>query len=271
MRKIKYKEPSESLTKISAPNFEGKNRSSVGMEGFVGEYYFMNIADLKPFKNQARKTFNEEDIKELAATIKEHGIRQPLTILKTVSGHFEVVSGERRLRAAKSIGIEKVPCIIIDSEEKAEEIALIENIQRSDLHPIEFGEAIKSLLDKGQWGDLSKLAGKLGKDQSTLSHHLSYSKLPDSIKTHLIQNNIRTRDILRRLVKCESTDSMEKILGIQASSKKIVSKSILRVNFDSINFSVQDSSISKLNKLERENLRKCLEGVLLKMNKLDEV
>ena len=200
MRKIKYKEPSESLTKISAPNFEGKNRSSVGMEGFVGEYYFMNIADLKPFKNQARKTFHEEDIKELAATIKEHGIRQPLTILKTDSGHFEVVSGERRLRAAKSIGIEKVPCIIIDSEEKAEEIALIENIQRSDLHPVEFGDAINSLLGKNQWGDLSKLATKLGKDHSTLSNHLAYAKLPSTIKMFLVQNDIRSRDILRKLL-----------------------------------------------------------------------
>ena len=262
MRKIKYKEPSESLTKISAPNFEGKNRSSVGMEGFVGEYYFMNIADLKPFKNQARKTFHEEDIKELAATIKEHGIRQPLTILKTDSGHFEVVSGERRLRAAKSIGIEKVPCIIIDSEEKAEEIALIENIQRSDLHPVEFGDAINSLLGKNQWGDLSKLATKLGKDHSTLSNHLAYAKLPSTIKMFLVQNDIRSRDILRKLLKANSLQEMEKIVGIGKTPKIAGVKSILRVNLDLDKFIIQGKAISKLTLEQKINLKSCLEQII---------
>jgi ParB family chromosome partitioning protein len=271
MRKINYKEPSKSLEKMASPNLQNSGRTSLGMENFVGEYYHLDINKLIPFKNQARKRFNEEEIKELAATIKEHGVRQPLTVLKVGEGKFEVVSGERRLRAAKLIGLEKVPCIIIDNYEKAEEIALIENIQRSDLHPIEFGDSLKSLLVRAEWGDLSKLAEKLGKDKSTISSHLAYSKLPEKIKTFLIENNIRSRPILRKIIKCQSLQEMEKALGIESHSSPTPSslKSILRINLDSNNLLVQDKAISRLTSQQRVKLKLCLENILTKIDALD--
>jgi len=265
MRKINYKEPSKLLEKMASPNFQTSSRTSLGMENFVGEYYHIDINKLIPFKNQARKSFNEEEIKELASTIKEHGIRQPLTVLKVEEGNFEVVSGERRLRAAKLIGLEKVPCIIIDNNEKAEEIALIENIQRSDLHPIEFGDSLKSLLAHAEWGDLSKLAEKLGKDKSTISSHLGYSKLPEKIKNFLVDNNVRSRTILRKVLKCNSLQEMEKALGIANFTPSSPIKSVLRINMESEDFLVQDRAISKLSSQQRAKLKICLQNLLIKI------
>ncbi|MBW8309189.1 MAG: ParB/RepB/Spo0J family partition protein [Candidatus Paracaedibacteraceae bacterium] len=269
MRKINYKAAPKSLEKLASPDFQNTGRSSLGMENFVGEYYFLDINKLVPFKNQARKYFNENEINELASTIREHGIQNPLTVLKIQDGKFEVISGERRLRAAKLIGLEKVPCIIIDNIEKAEEIALIENIQRTDLHPVEFGDSLSSLLAKAGWGDISKLAQKLGKTQPTISDHLAYSKLPDTIKKYLIQNNIKTREILRKLLKCHSIEDMEALLGIRSTSEKIASKSVLRINVKSNNFIVQDKAILSLSKLQRDHLKECLKKVISRIEDLD--
>jgi ParB family chromosome partitioning protein len=84
------------------------------------EIIYLSVTQLHPYKKQARKIFENLEIESLAETIKEHGIRQPLTVLRVQGDtvHFEVVSGERRLRAAKKLGLEKVPCIIIENEER---------------------------------------------------------------------------------------------------------------------------------------------------------
>jgi len=134
-------------------NQTNKTRSSIYTENFKGEFYNISVDKLIPFKNQARKIFDEKSMLNLAKTIKEHGIRQPLTVIPSDirEGCYEVISGERRLRAAKSIGMEKVPCIIIHDMLKAEEIALIENIQREDLHPVELLKAFSNLLHNNSW------------------------------------------------------------------------------------------------------------------------
>ena len=120
------------------------------------EITYLSIEKLLPYRNQARTIFNEEELNALASTIKEHGIRQPLTVLRVATEEddvaFEVVSGERRLRAAKIASLSKVPCIIIDDHQKAEEIALIENIQRQDLHPVELARSLKLLTEHRGWG-----------------------------------------------------------------------------------------------------------------------
>ena len=97
-----------------------KTISSIGMDKFRGEYYHLNVDILVPFKNQVRQVFHQSEIDSLAETIEAHGVRQPLTVLKRADGKYEVVSGERRLRAAKSIGLTKVPCIIIEDADQAE-------------------------------------------------------------------------------------------------------------------------------------------------------
>src|SRR3990167_11470488 len=136
MAKVKYTKISPELEMLATPVASQNSRVSIGFEDEVGEFYYFSVEDLIPYKNQARTIFDEEEINKLSETIKEHGIRQPLTILKSINSpnKYEVVSGERRLRAAKLVGLKKVPCIIIRDERHADEISLLENIQRQDLH-----------------------------------------------------------------------------------------------------------------------------------------
>lgn len=270
IRKIRYKNSSETLDKMSAPNFDANNRSSLGMEKFVGEYYFISTSKLIPYHKQARRLFNEKEIEELASTIKDHGVKTPLLVInsKIKEGAFEVVCGERRLRASNLIGLDKLPCIIIE-ENQAEEIALIDNIQRAELHPVELGDGINSLLSNSNWGDVSKLAIRLGKDQSTISHYLSYSKLPESIKQYLIEKNIRSRDILRNLIKCNTLLEMEKLLGVKEVSKQIVTKSVFRINLKAEEIVIQDKALYKLNSSQRQEVKKYLLRVIKKIDNLN--
>lgn len=264
MRNIKYKEVSSNYDKIAAPNPEAKMRPSIGMENSIGEFFFINVGNLEPYAKQARKTYNEEELINLAETIAEHGVTQPLHVIKTdKAGFYQVISGERRLRAAKIAGLNKVPCIIRDNDDQAEEIAVIENIQRSDLHPIELASAYHSLLEKHNYGDQANLARKLGVGRSHLSETLSYINLPDEIKDHLLTNNIRTRATLRRLTSCETIEDMKAFLGI---SKKVMAsnslKSVLRISLNDGNFKIQDRSLKKLSLDDKTKLKKELQRII---------
>lgn len=267
MAKVRYKEPSENYVKNYLRKDSSNLRSSIGNEGYVGEYYKFSTDILIPYSKQARKIFNESEIDELAATIKENGIQNPLLVVPSKNNidKFEVVSGERRLRAAKKIGLEKIPCIIIN-EETAEEVALIENTQRTDLHPIEIADAIFSLLKKPKWGDVTKLSEKIGKDVTTVSLYLSYAKLPEEIKNILISKNIKSRDILRKISRFESLDEMKKFLEGKIAVSLV--KSIVRISLSDGVLSVQDKSLSLLKKQELGSLKTELLLVLDKVNNL---
>lgn len=212
MRKIVTKKPSgkfENLVKVSQ-----EKRSSIIMEGTVGEHFFIKTEKLLPYKKQARRIFDDEDLKTLAETIKEVGVRQPLTVIKSdTQGYFEVISGERRLRAAVMAGLEKVPCIILSNSDNIEEIALIENLQRVDLHPVELGEAYKSLMDQRSF-NIRDLARKVGVSKSVVGEQLNYAKFPQDIKDHLINNKLKSRNLLRQLTKALNPSEMRKVLGI---------------------------------------------------------
>lgn len=270
MGKVRYKKPSENFEKITSHKAEGSLRFSIGKEKYVGEYYFLSVENLIPYRLQARRFFDETEIEQLASTIKERGINSPLLVItsKEEEGKFEVVSGERRLRAARLLGMEKVPCIIID-EEKAAEVALVENIQRSNLHPIELGDALSCMLQKSSWGDVSKLANAIGKSQSTVSHYLAYSKIPDVIKKYILENNISSRTVLRKILKCKDISAMEKTLGIGGSDKILGPKSVLRISMESENIKVQDRSVYKLNPDKRKELRGVLLSIVSKIDSID--
>ena len=107
---------------------------------------YININDIKPNENQPRKIFDEDKISELAASIVEHGIIQPLVVRKTGSG-YEIVAGERRWRASRKAELKEVPCIIREfSDEENMLIAIIENMQREDLNPIEEAEGLNQMI-----------------------------------------------------------------------------------------------------------------------------
>jgi ParB family chromosome partitioning protein len=152
-------------------------------------YFICPIEDIKPNRAQPRKTFTSEKLEELAASIREKGVIQPLVVLKKAD-HYEIIAGERRWRAAQKAGLHEVPVVIQDvSENTALEMALIENIQREDLNAIEEAQAYRALIDKI---DLSQdeLAKRVGKDRSTVANSLRLLKLPDDIQRDIITERL---------------------------------------------------------------------------------
>ncbi|MBR3512564.1 MAG: ParB/RepB/Spo0J family partition protein [Clostridia bacterium] len=139
---------------------------SVGEEGAVT---FLKVTEVEPNKAQARKSFDEESLDELASSIKQYGVIQPIVVAKK-SNYYEIIAGERRWRASKRAGLDEIPAIIReDDEQKNKEISLIENIQREDLNPIEKARGIKVLMDEY---DLTqqKVADILGKSRSAIAN-----------------------------------------------------------------------------------------------------
>lgn len=256
MVKIKYKNISPEMKKLADPNLGQSIRTSVGMEKHVSEYYFISIENLIPYKNQSRQIFKDTDLNELAETIKEHGVRQPLTVIRSEEekGSYEIVSGERRFRAAQIAELQVLPCIIIKERESADEIAIIENIQRSDLHPIELGDAYYGILRSRPYGSVSELARKIGKPVSTVSELSSLAVLPKEIKSYLIENNIRSKSIFRKLLILKDEQKMRSYLGIDNSPKIIVPKNILRLNLGSEGFKIEAKGVNKLDDIQKENL-----------------
>ena len=129
----------------------------------------LKLIEIEPNRNQPRKKFDEEALEELANSIKEYGLLQPIIVTKK-DDYYEIVAGERRWRASKKAGLTEIPAIVRDyDEQRNNEIALIENIQREDLNPIEKATAIRELLDKYNLTQ-QKLADKLGISRSGLAN-----------------------------------------------------------------------------------------------------
>lgn len=215
MRNIKLKDAPKSYDKLAAPNSGARLRPSIGLDSNIGEFFYLSVDNLKTYEKQARRKFDLSELNQLAETIREHGVRQPLSVIKTEEpGIYQVISGERRLRAARIAGFEKVPCIILSGAAQVEEIAVIENIQRSDLHPVELAEAYSSLLKNFNYGDQSKLAKKLSVSNSHISETLALSELSDEIKNFLVEKNISKRVILRKLSSNTSLEQLKSLLGM---------------------------------------------------------
>lgn len=256
---VKYKEIDTKHYQNAIPNASSSLRASCGVENKVGEYYFLNTSSLLPYKNQARKIFNEEELDQLSETIKEHGVRQPLTVVAAQDrkNFFEILSGERRFRAAMKAGLKSVPCIIIKDYAKANELALIENIQRSDLHPVEFADAVSQLVASSPVKGLNIIATKLGKSVSTISEALSIAKIPEDIKDFLMKNNITRRDSIRKLSKLPY-EQMRLLLGMDSVQKPHSPFSVLRITMEGSGYKIQDSGIKKLTPAEKEALKSSL-------------
>lgn len=146
---------------------------------------------IEPNRNQPRKTFNEDSLEELADSIKQFGIINPL-IVQDRKDHYEIIGGERRWRAAMSLGLKEVPVIIKNySEEELAEIALIDNIQREELNPIEEAQAYKRLIDelKIKQDDVAK---KVSKSRSTVTNSMRLLKLCEEVQQMIIDSKITT-------------------------------------------------------------------------------
>lgn len=153
--------------------------NNIGSEGVST----LRISEIEPNKNQPRKSFNNETLKQLADSITEHGVLQPLIVRSIAAGNYMIIAGERRWRAAKMAGLSEVPVIIRDdlTDEQAMQIAMIENLQRENLNPIEEALGYKELIDRfGMTQD--KLAQVLGKARSSVANSLGLLALPNGVQ-----------------------------------------------------------------------------------------
>ncbi|WP_163195824.1 nucleoid occlusion protein [Clostridium thermarum] len=182
------------------------------------EIIFITPEQILPNIYQPRKTFDDDTIEELAQSIKTYGIIQPLSVRKMGNNSFELVAGERRLRAAKKIGLDKVPAIIVDiTDKESAAIALLENLQREDLNFIEEAEAYFNLIKDHSYTQ-EQLAEAIGKKQSTIANKLRLLKLSTNIRSTLLENKLTERHA-RALLKISEEEKQVKILNTVIEKK----------------------------------------------------
>lgn len=172
------------------------------------------IEDIIPNRFQPRLAFDEEGLKELSESIKQHGIIQPL-VLRRLGDKYEIIAGERRYKASTMAGLRTVPAIISDIDDnKSAEIALVENIQRRNLTAIEEAKSYKNLLDRGYMTQ-EQLAKKMGVSQSTIANKLRLLNLVPEVQDALLQNKIGERHArsLLALPKEEQAEWLKKIIS----------------------------------------------------------
>lgn len=151
----------------------------------------LDIDDIKPNENQPRKTFDPEKIEDLANSIKEHGVIQPLVVRKVETG-YEIVAGERRWRAARQAGLKEIPCIVRElSDEQNMLFAIIENMQREDLNPIEEAEGLERMITNFGMTQ-SEISKSVGKSRPYITNSLRLLKLPDEIKDMMEDGKLTT-------------------------------------------------------------------------------
>lgn len=176
--------PKGALGKGLSSLLPSANMSSVPEFAPRKDYFACPIEKIYPNPNQPRKRFDDEPLAELASSIKEKGILQPLVVKKTEKGYL-LIAGERRWRAAQKAKLREVPVVVKDlPEREIMELALIENLQREDLNPIETAMAFEKLIiDLGLTQE--EISKRVGKDRSTIANHLRLLKLPDEVKRAL--------------------------------------------------------------------------------------
>ena len=187
-------------------------------EKYKNSIVMMNISKVEPNKKQPRKNFNEDALNELADSIKEHGIIEPL-IVQDRKSFYEIIAGERRWRAANIAGLKEVPVIIKElTEQEIVEIALIENIQREDLNPIEEAEAYKRLIDDFHLKQ-DEVADKVSKSRTAITNTMRLLKLCPEVRQMVIDEMI-TEGHARALLGIENAE-IQTELAQQAFDQKM--------------------------------------------------
>ena len=155
----------------------------------AGGILYIDINDIKPNTNQPRKVFDEEKLEDLAASIQEHGLIQPV-VLRSVGAGYEIVAGERRWRAARKAGVRNIPCIVRElSDEENMLLAIIENMQREDLNPIEEAEGINQMIETyGLTQD--QVSKSVGKSRPYITNCLRLLKLPEAIQSFVSEGQL---------------------------------------------------------------------------------
>ena len=219
--------------RIDFDNFE----KGLVEEAKPNEIVEIKISEIRSNPYQPRKIFDEEALNELASSIKEHGIVQPIIVKKSIKG-YELVAGERRTKAAKIAGLETVPAIVKDfDDEQMMEIALIENIQRENLNTIEEAMAYDSILKSSNITQ-DELAKKFGKSRSYITNSLGLLRLPDDTKKY-VEDNKLSMSHARALSKLDDTEQINRL------ANKIVNENLNVRAIENITRDIHEQEIKK--------------------------
>ncbi len=225
--------------------FKNKKGLGRGLSSLIGDIDIkssnskISIGSIVPNKNQPRKFFEKEALDELTNSIKERGIIQPLIVRNSddEEGKYELIAGERRWQAAQKAGLHEVPVLIISADNlKSLELAIIENVQRKDLNPVEEAESYKNLIDKFNY-DQDKVAKFIGKSRSHISNSIRLLSLPNKIIDMIrnqkisqghakilvgLENAILLADkIVKKKLSVRQSENLVKLL--KSGSKKVIS------------------------------------------------
>lgn len=202
----------------------------------------IELSELRPNPYQPRKVFDDEALKELSASIKEHGVFQPIIIKKSIKG-YEIIAGERRVRASKLAGLDKIPAIIRDfTDEQMMEIALLENLQRENLTAIEEAYAYKAMIEKLSLTQ-DELSKKVGKSRSHLTNILGLLRLPKEVQQMIAESKL-SMGHARALSKLEDEEKIKEL------ANKIVNEKISVRNAEEL--TTQETHTHEIKKTPRE-------------------
>ncbi len=212
------------------------------------------LEEIRPNPYQPRKTFDDDKINELAASIKEHGVFQPIIVRKSLSG-YELIAGERRLRASKIAQKDTIPAIVVDFDDsQMMEISLLENIQREDLSPLEEAEAYDQLLHKLNYTQ-EELSKRIGKSRPYITNMLRLLKLPLGIK-ELVNSKKLSYGHARTLLALDDEDRMLEL------AKKTVKEDLSVRELEKIISNTKNKPSVKEKKIDKslENVRQIIEN-----------
>lgn len=222
------------------------NKTKKNYENLTSNILELELKVIKLNPTQPRKVFDDKKIKELSESIKKNGIIQPILVRKK-DENYEIIAGERRYRAAKLAGLKTVPAILKDTDDKLSlELAIIENIQRENLNPLEEGLAYETLIQKYSYTQ-EELAKNLGKKRSTISNTLRLLKLPEEIKEMIVEGEIKEGHA-RAILALIDESSMLKL------SKKIIEENMSVRKTEEIVKEEKKNKIAKKNILEEKTI-----------------
>ena len=214
----------------------------------------LSLEELRPNPYQPRKVFDEQALNELASSIKEHGVFQPIIVKKSIKG-YEIVAGERRYRASEIAGLKTIPAIIKDfSDDEMMQIALLENLQRENLTAIEEAKAYRDII-KSMGITQEELAKKIGKSRSHITNILGLLKLPSSVQDMVLYNKI-SMGHARVLSKLQDTKQIEEL------AEKIIEENISVHELESMVSNDNNKFVKTIKKHEKNNEYKYIETYL---------
>ena len=218
----------------------GKGLDSIFAENYIENtvknegVQTLSIIDIEPKKDQPRKYFDEEALNELAESIKQHGLIQPIIVREVGGGFYQIVAGERRWRASKIAGLTEIPAIIIDADAlKASELAIIENIQRENLNSYEEAQAYRSLMTQYNLTQ-EEVANKVGKSRSAIANTMRLLDLPEEVLEMLQASDI-------------SAGHARALLGLK--DKEVIVDTAHKILIRSLSVRDTEDLVKKMNKL----------------------